>query len=387
MRFADQYAARVFEGGSAAQHAIETPAARVDLQDWRLGQTTSAYIIVTGENPLVDCLDLIVLATLSRMVVQDYWIPKYGAGVEALALAHARLEREAWVLGVSFLTADQERELHALIAQWREQNPHVRAVSFIHLQDFARSVRGSSAEEPAAPESVLGVVGLDPLSKLDPAVREIERSRLLAQRALFYAQRWPFLLDMQIGRLTYATAAMPETEKLLGDVHGVSLSVESASKGLPDIISHEREAAIDQIMTELDRRETRARALLADAQAVLDSGKAAADAISGAARSADELAQRFEKSASAQPAKTPSKPFDIDEYTRAAQAVSATAARLEGLLAALDHDAPKLAAAVSHVTNASDDVIDHAFSRAVTFVLIAIGAALAAAIAYKRITR
>jgi len=67
--------------------------------------------------------------------------------------------------------------------------------------------------------------------------------------------------------------------------------------------------------------------------------------------------------------------------------MSTTAQRLEGLLAALDHDAPKLAASVKHVANTSDDVIDHAFRRALMFALIAIGAALAAAIAYKRIAR
>ena len=35
-------------------------------------QSTAAYTIASGPNPVVNALDMIVLATLSRMVVEDY---------------------------------------------------------------------------------------------------------------------------------------------------------------------------------------------------------------------------------------------------------------------------------------------------------------------------
>ena len=38
-------------------------------------------------------------------------------------------------------------------------------------------------------------------TRLDPAVREITQSRELAERAIYYMQRTPDLLDMQIERL------------------------------------------------------------------------------------------------------------------------------------------------------------------------------------------
>ena len=51
------------------------------------------------------------------------------------------------------------------------------------------------------------MLGLDPLTQLDPAVREITQTRELAERTIYYMQRAPSLLDMQLERITYQLAA------------------------------------------------------------------------------------------------------------------------------------------------------------------------------------
>ena len=43
-------------------------------------------------------------------------------------------------------------------------------------------------------DSVFSLFQVDPLSGLDPAVREIAQTRLFAERALFVAQKMPMLL-------------------------------------------------------------------------------------------------------------------------------------------------------------------------------------------------
>ena len=41
---------------------------------WKLGQATSAYTDATGQNPAVNALDMLVLVTMARMVVEEYGI-------------------------------------------------------------------------------------------------------------------------------------------------------------------------------------------------------------------------------------------------------------------------------------------------------------------------
>ena len=46
----------------------------------------------------------------------------------------------------------------------------------------------------------------------------LEANRELAERSIFYLQRMPGLLDMQIEKLTYTLAVMPESKALLASV-------------------------------------------------------------------------------------------------------------------------------------------------------------------------
>ena len=45
------------------------------------------------------------------------------------------------------------------------------------------------------------LVSLDPLSGLEPTTREIEQTRLFAERTLFYLQRVPLILNRRIAGL------------------------------------------------------------------------------------------------------------------------------------------------------------------------------------------
>ena len=63
---------------------------------WKLGQATSAYTDATGENPAVNTLDMVVLASLARMVSEDYLIQTYGDAVQPLVDAQRGMESNAW---------------------------------------------------------------------------------------------------------------------------------------------------------------------------------------------------------------------------------------------------------------------------------------------------
>ncbi len=386
MRFADEFAGRVLEAGIKAERSIGTSGARAELRAWQLSQITSAFVVAAGQNPVINGLDMIVLTTLDHAVVQDSWVPRYGQAVQPLLEAHDWLEQKAWSMGKQMLTARQAEELRQMIDEWRRNNPKVRSVGFVHFRDFSKSIGKQATGGDGGPGSLFGLVGLDPLSNLDPAVRELAENRLLAERALFYGQRVPLLLDLQISHVTREAADMPESRQLLASVSEVSASVARVTDtvdGLPGLIEREREAAIDQILERLESKEADARAVLTDARATLEVGTETAAALERAIRSLDGLVARFEREDEPKREQARSKPFDIDAYTAAAAEVSLAARDLEFLISTLGRTAPQLGEGLDTASEASKRVIDHAFVRALTLLALTLCGGLAAALVYK----
>ena len=139
MRYSDQYRTRVVEGVNSFQSGAVTPEERLTAQNWKVLQVEAVYIDAGGPNPALNALDLVVLATLSRMVIDDEWA-QYGTRIELLRKAHHDLEQSAWDLAKPVLSDAQSAQLRDIIARWRERHPTVRSVGAIHFIDFAQSI-------------------------------------------------------------------------------------------------------------------------------------------------------------------------------------------------------------------------------------------------------
>ncbi|HMP84804.1 MAG TPA: hypothetical protein PKA41_19090, partial [Verrucomicrobiota bacterium] len=70
-RFADEYSSMVAQAADDYAAAVNTPDARMTALKWKLGQATAAIVDATGISPVLNAVDLLMLATLSRMVVED----------------------------------------------------------------------------------------------------------------------------------------------------------------------------------------------------------------------------------------------------------------------------------------------------------------------------
>lgn len=392
MRFADEYSGRIADPILAFKRETEDASERLAAQNWLLSQTTSAYTVASGPNPITNALDMVVLATLSRMVMEDTWVAeKYGERAVQLRDTHVKLEPRAWALVKDVLTEAQQQRLREVIDDWRARNPHVRAVAFIHFHDFAKSIGQPGPGESGRPGSLFAMLGLDPLSNLDPAVREITQTRHLAERAIFYMQRAPNLIDMQIERLTYQFTSIPETRALLADVQRASLAAEAAGKlagDLPAVIARERQAAIAQFTDALYAQESQMRELAVALRGTLEAGTATSDSLNATIRSLDALMKRFEKPEGAEVAAesaTPKKPFDIADYAQAAREFSATARELQTLVATIDAGTPGLANLTQRATGDVKGVIDHLFWRLVLLVVIVIVLTVIAILVYRLI--
>jgi methyl-accepting chemotaxis protein len=284
------------------------------------------------------------------------------------------------------LDAEQSKQVRAAIERWRAENPTTRSVAQVRFADFA-ALELRRGKEQHESNSLFGFIGLDPLSNLDPAVREIEQTRQLAERTIYYLQRAPSLLDMEVERRVYELAAMPEAERTLANIDRLSLAAEAMgqlSARAPQIIASERQAIISQLASALHEEQDRLQPLLVTLRDVLNAGTQTSQSVTGTVTALDAFVARFQP---VEPASmnstTPKRPFDITEYAATARDLATAAERVQALLAQLNQSSK----GVEHVTRAAtqevNGIIDHVFKLALLLILALGFVAVSCALLYR----
>ena len=389
MRFADEYTAWVTERVGVFQQSTDDPGERLAAQSWLVSQATSAFTIATGPNPELNAIDMLVFATLSRMVIEDRWVGElYGPRAEGLLVAHRGLEERAWNLAPMLLSEAQVIELRSGIETWHRKNPVVRAVPFIHFEDFVFAT-GATPTGTASSSSIFSFLGIDPLSNLDPAVRELAQTRQLAERAVYYGQRAPTLISMEAQRLAFELAMTPESAGLLKNVDRIGGAAQTAGNlaaDLPRVLAEERSAAIEQLTGILDERQGQLQALVVELRSTLEAGGTTSDSVRETVAALDVLLARFDRPASAT-ARSESRPFDVTEYTEALRVMGETAQQLQVLLGQADGKLPALNQASEHATGHLVSLVDHVYWRLVQLILVLVAAGVVGALGYRAVVR
>lgn len=389
MRFADEYAARIDAKVAAFQQATADPGERLESQSWRVSQATAAFTIAAGPNPELNAIDMLVFATLSRMVIEDRWVGEvYGRRAQGLLAEHRALERRIWAYSSVLLSEAQTDELRTSIEAWHRDNPLGRAVPFIHLEDFAFA---TSATRPGGTSStsIFSFLGIDPLSNLDPAVRELAQSRQLAERAVYYGQRAPKLISMEAQRLAFELAVAPESVRVIDSVARIGSAAQATGElaaGLPGLVAEERAAAIEQLTAVLDQRQGEWQALAAELRSTLEAGGTTSDSVRETVAALDALMARFERPPSSA-GRAPARPFDVTEYTEALRQLGDTARQLQVLLAQADGKAPTLTQLSDRAAERLASLVDHVYWRLVQLVLVLVAAVVLGALGYRAIVR
>jgi len=388
MRFADEYVGRSGDVIQRLQDETENPEERLLAQNFRVSQATAAYTIASGPNPVSNALDMIALASLSRMVLDDVWVREnFGARAQPVDDTYRSLEAEAWQLVDGILTDAQEKRLKEIMAQWRALHPHVRAVSYLDFRDFAQSIGAPKPGEEGQSGNLFAMLGIDPFSSLDPALREITQSRQLAERGIYYLQRAPSLLDLQVTRLTYQLAVMPETRGLLADANRASL-IGSASdelvRNLPALLDRQREALLAQVTALLNQQGPALGGLARDLRGTLEAGTQTADALHGTLEVFERISTQL-SSKPEQPAAERGPPFDIRNYTEMLREATAASRELNALATRSDALLPLVRLAGSDAAGQLNAVLNHLFLLAALLVLLTTAAVLAALLAYRRL--
>ena len=390
-RFADDFFGRSERALDLYQQNVGTDSARVQALRLKLIGGSSVLSIVSGPNPSANLLDLVSVTVLTRMTVQDYWMQTTnGAAFQPWLEASRVLETNVWSLASRFLSPDQIEELRVGINQWYASTPDAHNAFFARPNEFASMLRASKAQG-AGVNSVFSLVSLDPTAGLDPAVREVTRTRLFAERAMFTMQRMPFLLRAQTELLTYELAAQPavqlaltNTTRLSDSADRISRAAESVSQTaseLPDRISAERKA----ILATLEQQEGKLRGLVAEVDRALVSGDKMSASLNITVTNFDALMKRFgvgEPSTNSAP-DTNSPPFNILDYAKTADQIGGMAKDLNALVGSVNQSVPEIQRLSQQAGTDVQKVVDHGFRLGLVLIAVLLGGAVLAGLLYR----
>ena len=156
----------------------DDPQARLALASWRLTQANAAYGDGPAE-PVVNALDLVTLAALSRIVIEEgRLMPRFPEARQPLLATTASSKKRP---GRSATSPDSEtdRRFSRDPRQMATATSHRQDGCLIHFLDFAKQIGHPEPGETRAPRVVRNA-RYRPLAGLDPAMRKIEQTRTFA---------------------------------------------------------------------------------------------------------------------------------------------------------------------------------------------------------------
>ncbi len=368
MRFTDEYVVSMVYNMGQLRRGTNTvePA---ELLKWKILLGTETCSIASGPNAIANMLDMTIFVTVTRRGLEEYWQPKvFGDSALPILDTCRNAETNIWRLAGQMLTPDQLTELRKGIDVWLQQNPVPENVLAARAVGFASEVGKVNQVDQSKPGSVFGLLGVDPFAGMDPAVREIAQTRLLAERALYVTQKMPTIVRWQTEMLSLNATQLPAVQQLVTNSTELTASVArfaTVAEKLPDQVSAER-AAILQALQAQEK----------DVAALMSSGTLMSDSLNTTLTTFDGLMKRFGvgETNNAGPPPTNSEPFRIQDYTQTAAQMELTARQLTELLVTLDQtlgstNLSKLTAQVSPMVQQAQasgkDVVDYAFSKGV----------------------
>jgi len=332
LRFAYSFGGQTAAALDQYANRVNIPEGRTEALKWKVGLYSSSVAIASGPNPKANLLDFVALTALMGDAVQQRAQQSVPPGAFDSWLETSRiLQTNAWNVAKSVFTTDQLLQLSAAIERWRVDNPTVSASFFDRPRESASAIREASQKQ-SLPGSVFSLVGLDPVSGLDPAVQEVTRTRLFAERALFAAEVMPFLMRWQVELMSDQILRQDQVSALFQSADRLSRAAETVGQTvsiLPNRVAEERKAILDA----LQGQEGRLRELSAQVSLTLDAGDKMSTSLNTTLITFEALMKLFGVGEpSTAPPDTNSPPFNILDYARTAAQVATMAQQLDVLL-------------------------------------------------------
>lgn len=376
-RFAYRFVTHVNEPLRTVGGANSPPGVRKVVQRMKFSNTWSAVDIAIGPNPELNLIDMMVYVTLSRMLMEDYWVPTvFTEQGGILTKAFRDMEEDIWSVGARVLDPEQREELRGVIVKWREHNPDVHMVTGVRFGNIAPQAGNSRLADMQKPGGLLGQ-----MQRANDAVDEV---RLLSERLIFLMKAMLPLSQYQAEATLSDILAEPAFEQMFSDLDRLTTSTERYATML-ERLPTERNATLSQVsaiiakerndfLTEIVPHEERLRGVLTNLRETLVE--------------ANKLIMSVESFAGKYvPAQDPSgshalpgadqKPFDIKEYQDTVSGVTDTVREAQKLALILEQilnspgwkeRMPELLNAIDVVGKQGTGLVDFSFRRAVILV-------------------
>ncbi|MBX3380986.1 MAG: hypothetical protein KF805_12910 [Phycisphaeraceae bacterium] len=448
MSFTDTFVAavsQIWNAIAANARSASTPGGLADEENARLNRirrasleiklanVNAALLIASSPNPLVSLADMITLVTLQRMVLESPSTQKlFGAEIQSqLVVVYKEQEFNAWKIADQAMTSVQRDELREMIASWRRAHPDATYVSSIRLDDFAGARQIGVDPTEVKKESLLSLLSLDPLSGLDPAQREVTKTRMLAERIFFYTSRVANVMKWQVESLYQTLMQAPEFRDAFESVQqasGAAKDIAALAAKLPEQITAEREMLMRQFFDELSKERSATieqinASLSLQRQAALDdlqtaqsnfqgtlkdfretatSANTLADKLTTTIQAADTLASRFAPTPTPTPTPTPGSPTPakegngLEDVKAVVEKAGAAADRLTELTKSIDRllaspglvdKTGGLQVVMQEVQGSGRELVNYAFWRLLIIVIVAPFAVVLAMGLYRRVVR
>ncbi len=380
------------------QHETEARQ-RVLLQENKLANQIGITNIALRPYAEVNLLDVIVFVTLTRIVIEDHWVPKvFGMERGKLLIEEARRqETQAWVLARTYLKPEERKDLSALITRWRKKHQGIFYIEGVRFSDFADKFADSALARKGE--------GSFLFPSVSEATAEIEQARDMGERFLFYAQTLPFTTRETLRLLFYDLLNEPEVRSAIEN----SKTITAAIKQFNDIVEAMPVRVGEQLATErnallsaLDKREGTLKALLArteqsikeaqtlmtqtersikETQALVKEGQALASMVDGTTDKFLKLMARGDKDSDG-----------VAEMQKTLQLASNTVRETDGMLATVERlldsphlsgDGPLILKVIKTAGDEVNEVSDHVFVIVAGLILFAAFVAVAGTLFYR----
>jgi hypothetical protein len=384
MGFADRFAAYIsqgFEDYDVLDPPLEN---RRIVQGDAVYSMYAAFIIAAEADPDAALLDMVVMVTLGRMIYEEHWREYLGPPVDSMIRAFKKSEKDIWNILTLVLNSDQQKELYALIEEWRQNHPEELQFSYLRVSDFAADRARSKLARIWQPSGLF--------KSVEVATKQVEEARLLAERAMFLATRVPLLSGYFADVWASQLLISPELKDLLSDLHRF---VDVAEK-LPDNIARERQLIIEQALEKLaaerqaairqaldglarERKQTiddflaqevRIKGILTELKQTVTEGNKLLV-------SANTLADQLNLGASTESSED-AEPFNINDYKETVAEATITVIQLNALVESMDQLLnsagmekllPRLHQTIDRAGDEGEKLIDHSFRQGVLLLM------------------
>ncbi|MHC4991775.1 MAG: hypothetical protein ACYTGC_12420, partial [Planctomycetota bacterium] len=256
MTFCDNHTGRLYWAVENTLRDTDDFDLRLLAMRIRLGGATGAITTATQANPFVAMVDMSVQIHLARELAEQRWIPEYfGDAGQPIVDAFRQSEKEVVKIAERVVNEEAMEEIRALVDQWHQDNPDQLMAFNVRLSELSR-YRRRSMTDVSGRGSVFSLLFLDPLANVEPAVREVQETRLLGERVVFFAERLPQLINFH-ARDVLATAALSpeigvyrqELVRFVDTAEEIGVTV----REMPELISEQVRVVLDRVEQSQER--------------------------------------------------------------------------------------------------------------------------------------